>query len=90
MFELKLYVPVNISFSHVTMFTGYKAEDNVSCSRLQHSASVESQTSHPQSQVKHSTTDRASDFFQDWWAKVTHGVKNGGSFSEMIGPSISN
>ena len=33
---------------------------------------------------------RASDFFQDWWAKVTHGAKNGGSFSEMMGPSISN
>ena len=29
---------------------------------------------------------RASDFFQDWWAKVTHGAKNGGPFSEMIGP----
>ena len=22
---------------------------------------------------------RASDFFQDWWAEVTHGAKNGGS-----------
>ena len=33
---------------------------------------------------------RASDFFQDWWAKVTHGAKYGGSFSEMMGPSISN
>ena len=33
---------------------------------------------------------RASDFFHDWWAEVTHGVKNGGSFSEMMGPSISN
>ena len=32
---------------------------------------------------------RASDFFQDWWAEVTHGAKNGGSFSEMMGPSIS-
>ena len=31
---------------------------------------------------------RASDFFQDWWAKVTRGAKNGGSFSEMM--SISN
>ena len=29
-------------------------------------------------------------FFQEWWADVTHGAKNGGSFSEMIGPSISN
>ena len=29
-------------------------------------------------------------FFQDWWAKVTHGAKNGGSFSEMMGPSILN
>ena len=29
-------------------------------------------------------------FFQDWWAVVTHGAKNGGSFSEMMGPSISN
>ena len=27
-------------------------------------------------------------FFQDWWAEVTHGAKNGGSFSEMMGPSI--
>ena len=34
--------------------------------------------------------DRASDFFQDWWAKVTHGAKKCGSFSEMMGPSISN
>ena len=33
---------------------------------------------------------RALDFFQDWWAGVTHGAKNGGSFSEMMGPSISN
>ena len=33
---------------------------------------------------------RASDFFQDWWAEVTHGAKNGGSFSEMMGPRISN
>ena len=32
---------------------------------------------------------RTSDFFQDWWAKVTHGAKNGGSFSEIMGPSIS-
>ena len=29
---------------------------------------------------------RALDFFQDWWAKVTHGAKNGGSFSEIMGP----
>ena len=29
-------------------------------------------------------------FFQDWWAEATHGAENGGSFSEMIGPSISN
>ena len=28
--------------------------------------------------------------FQDWWAEVTHGAKNNGSFSEMMGPSISN
>ena len=34
---------------------------------------------------------RASDFFfQDLWAKVTHEAKNGGSISEMMGPSISN
>ena len=32
----------------------------------------------------------ASDFFQDWWAEVTHGAKNGGPFSEIMGPSISN
>ena len=29
-------------------------------------------------------------FFQDWWAEVTHGAKNGGSFSEMMGPRKSN
>ena len=34
--------------------------------------------------------DRASDFFQVWRVEVTHGAKNGGSFSEMMGPSISN
>ena len=28
-------------------------------------------------------------FFQDWWAKVTHGAKNGVSFSVMMGPTIS-
>ena len=33
---------------------------------------------------------RASDFVQDWWAEVTHGAKNGASFSEMMDPSISN
>ena len=33
---------------------------------------------------------RASDFFQDLWAEVTHGAKNGGLFSEMMGPSILN
>ena len=33
---------------------------------------------------------RASDFFQDWWAEVTQVAKNGGSFSEIMGPSISN
>ena len=33
---------------------------------------------------------RASDFFQDWWAKMTHEAKNGGSFCEMMGPSRSN
>ena len=31
---------------------------------------------------------RASDFFQDWWAEMTHGAKYGGSPSEMVGPSI--
>ena len=29
-------------------------------------------------------------FFQNLCAKVTHGAKNGGSFSEMMGPNISN
>ena len=24
-------------------------------------------------------------FFQNWWAQVTHGAKNGGSISEMMG-----
>ena len=33
---------------------------------------------------------RLSDIFQDWWAEETHGAKNGRSFSEMMGPSISN
>ena len=32
---------------------------------------------------------RASDFFQGWRAEVTHGAKNGGSFSQIMGPSIS-
>ena len=41
------------------------------------------------SKLKENKNSRASDFFQDWWAKVTQGEKNGGSFSEMIGPSIS-
>ena len=36
------------------------------------------------------THTRASDFFQDRWAKVTYGAKNGGSFTEMMGPSMSN
>ena len=29
-------------------------------------------------------------FFQDWWAEVTHGAKNGESFSEMMGSNIPN
>ena len=29
-------------------------------------------------------------FFQDWWADVANGAKNIGSYSEMMGPSISN
>ena len=33
-------------------------------------------------------TSRASDIFQDWWARMTRGVKYGGSFSEMSGPII--
>ena len=33
---------------------------------------------------------RASDFLQDWWAEVTHEATNGGSFYEMMGPSILN
>ena len=37
-----------------------------------------------------SNQSRASDFFQDWWAEMTHGANNGGSFSEMMGTSISN
>ena len=39
---------------------------------------------------KSTITYRASDFFQDLWADVTYGAKNGGSFSEMMGSSISN
>ena len=30
----------------------------------------------------------ASDFFQEWWVEVTHEAKNGGSFFDMMGPSI--
>ena len=33
---------------------------------------------------------RASDLFLDWWAEVTLGAEKGGSFSGMMGPSISN
>ena len=33
---------------------------------------------------------RASDFFQNWWAEVTHGAQNGGSFSVMMSPNMSN
>ena len=33
---------------------------------------------------------RASNFFQDLWADVTHVAKNGVLFSEMMGPSITN
>ena len=32
--------------------------------------------------------NRASDIFQDWWARMTHGKKYGGSFSEMTRPII--
>ena len=31
---------------------------------------------------------RASDFFKVFWAEVTHGAKNGGSFTEMMDPSM--
>ena len=44
----------------------------------------------PQAAKETAYNYRASDFFQDWWAAVTHGAKNGGSFSGMMGPSISN
>ena len=33
-------------------------------------------------------TGRASDIFQDWWARMTNGEKYGGSFSEMMHPII--
>ena len=49
-----------------------------------------SQTEQPSRSLPMFTYCRASDFFQDWWAEVTHGAKNDGSFSEMMGPSISN
>ena len=42
------------------------------------------------SNQKTESISRASDFFQDWWAEMTHGAKNGRSFSEMMGLSISN
>ena len=32
----------------------------------------------------------ALDYFQDWWAEVTNKTEKGGSFSEMMGPGISN
>ena len=31
---------------------------------------------------------RASDIFQGWCARMTHGAKYGGSFSEMMRPII--
>ena len=37
---------------------------------------------------RNSQGNRASDFFRDKLAEVTHGAKIGGSFSEMIGKSI--
>ena len=40
--------------------------------------------------IVHNHAVRASECFQDWWAEVTHGAKNGVSFSGMMGPSISN
>ena len=36
--------------------------------------------------MSHLSISRASDFFQDWWTEVTHGAKNGGSFSESLMP----
>ena len=38
--------------------------------------------------IKSVYVPRALDFVQDWWAEVTHGTKNGGSFSEMKGPLL--
>ena len=38
--------------------------------------------------IENTCTLQGFRFFQDWWAEVTHGAKNGGSFSEMMGPSI--
>ena len=38
------------------------------------------------SDAKNLSFHRASDFFQDWWAEVTHGAKLVGHFSEMMGP----
>ena len=35
--------------------------------------------------LKAESQARTSDFFQDWWAEVTHAANNGGSFSEMMG-----
>ena len=32
--------------------------------------------------VENLDTSRASDFFQDLWAEVTHGAKNGGSLAQ--------
>ena len=37
----------------------------------------------------HNHAVRASEFFQNWWAEVTHGAKMCVSFSEMMGSSIS-
>ena len=51
----------------------------------------------PHGSLKHQSQQKLSGFvrpglqiFQDWWAEVTHGAKIGGSFSEMMGPCISN
>ena len=35
---------------------------------------------HQAKQKNQNSSSRASDFFQDWWAEMTHGAKTGGSF----------
>ena len=80
---LILYVPFN-SYGHVGMV--HEVKNHIKTLVLAHSCLG---TPFFMGFIT-SLNPRASDFFHDWWAKVTRGEKNSGSFSEMMGPSISN